>query len=156
MEIRKVTLDNLTLPQFAQLCDLEENCGLEPYSPQMIMECIVSMDTFACMQGGRILGFITGIPDGTYLGRSVYIVNINVGAPYRRRGIGKRLLLHLCRFYLSDYAHLPVTLDVARNNPARNLYECFGFQKTEIPSRNGPTDIVMKTTLLDLVQRLEK
>ncbi len=38
MEIRKLNLETLTKDQFTQIVEIERNCGLEPYTPDMLMQ----------------------------------------------------------------------------------------------------------------------
>ena len=77
MDIVKLNAENLPEAIFRQLVDLENNCGLTPYSPAMLMACITMMDTYACMDEDRVAGFITVHWD-LYLGGGVYIANLNV------------------------------------------------------------------------------
>ncbi len=141
MNIVKITADTLTTDQLWQMYQLELNCGLEPYTPEMLMECVSAMDTFACVLDDKIWGFITAARSNRYFDNSIYIANLNVGRAYRGRGLAKRLLLCICRLYISQDP-VPVTLDVANNNPARRLYQKLGFRETNIPSWNGATDRV--------------
>ena len=141
MEITKLSAWTLTEDQFSQIVEIETNCGLEPYTPDMLYACIAEMSTLACLDGDRIAGFITYSYSRRYLGGSLYIVNLNVAKAYRRQGIARRLITSACSRAGWD---MYVTLDVARNNtPARSLYAELGFEETALPSANGNTDIVM-------------
>ena len=59
MNIRKLDIRTLTSQQFEQIVTIEENCGLEPYSREMLLECIEYLDTYACLDGETVAGFIT-------------------------------------------------------------------------------------------------
>ncbi len=153
MYIQKLT--HLSPTQLNQLYELERNCGLDPYTPEMLLDCVENLDTFACMEGEQILGFLTLALNERYLDGCLYIVNLNVDAAHRRKGLATQLLLHGCRTcpFPGDF---PVALDVTRTNPARHLYESLGFRPLPIPSSNGPEDVVMATTLEALLVHLQK
>lgn len=56
-----------------------------------------------------------------------YIEQIGVGAAARGKGIGK-LLLQWAEDQAREHHHTTLTLSVLNGNPARRLYERFGFQ----------------------------
>lgn len=148
MNIRKLDIRTLTASLFQQIVTIEENCGLDPYTPEMLLDCIGNLDTYACMDSGKIAGFITINPASRKMGGGVYIVNLNVAADYRRQGIGSKLILNACEAYKRTHSGRLVTLDVARDNiAAMRLYKKLGFTITDIPSGNGDTDVVMCVSL---------
>lgn len=148
MEMIKLDAKNLTEEQFEQMVQIELNCGLDPYTPEMLRECIAYMDTYGCMDGDRVAGFVTVHPSARYLGGGVYIVNLNVAKPYRRQGLGKQLMLTACAQYGGSHRGRLVTLDVSKSNTAAlELYLGLGFQITDLPSGNGETDYVMSASL---------
>ena len=151
MKIEKLTPRNLTEAQFRQIVEIEKNCGLEPYTPQMLLECIGEMDTYACLDGDIVAGFITLHASTRNLGGGVYIVNLNVAKPYRRKGIGKMLMRTACGFYKTTHTGRLITLDVSKTNvAAMNLYKKLGFKITDLPSNNGDTDVVMMMPLNEM------
>lgn len=153
MEIRKLCIQELTDQQFAQIVTIEETCGLEPYSREMLLDCIENLDTYACMDHGIIAGFITILPALRGNSGGLYIVNLNVARAYRRRGIGQLLIRTACRNYAQSHQGRYVVLDVARDNTAAwHLYRKLGFFLTDIPSRNGDTDAVMAIPLDELLR----
>lgn len=144
MKVVKLNTRTLTREQFLQIVQIEKNCGLEPYTPEMLMECIKDMDTYACIDGNTVAGFITIHASTRYLGGGVYIVNLNVAKPYRRQGIGEKLMKTACGYYSKTHAGNLITLDVAKDNTAAmSLYKKLGFKITDLPSGNGETDVVM-------------
>ena len=153
MEIVLLTPANTTDAIFAQIVAIEENCGLFTYPPEVLWECIRIGDTYACMDGETVAGFITIDKDATdYFDRSLHIVNINVAATYRRQGLASKLLRACCGFYAQSHAELMVTLDVEKSNtPARKLYEKLGFTVSDMPSENGEDDLVMTIPLEQLI-----
>lgn len=141
-----IKLDKHTITEefFNQLIDLEDNCGLEPFSKEMLRECIYSLDTYAWLDSDTITGFITVQAATQKSGGGLYIVNLNVGSKYRRSGLGTSLMLTALAQYGYSHQGKIVTLDVLKtNHAARNLYQKLGFILTDLPSENGPTDYVM-------------
>lgn len=139
---------------FHQLVEIERNCGLEPFSEELLLECILRMDTFVCMDGDTVAGFITVLPNGVYFGECLYIFNLNVEKRYRRQGLGKRLIQFACATYESTHNRFSVMLDVTKTNEAAlGLYRSLGFLETDYPSANGPSDIVMTVPLAELLKK---
>ncbi len=154
MELIKLHRDALTRRLFFQLVEIEANCGLPAYPPELLMECIEFADTYACMDDEIVAGFITVQPDSRYQGGCVYIVNVNVEKHFRRMGVARRLILDACGRYAATHAEEMVMLDVTRTNtPAWNLYHSLGFRETNLPSGNGPTDAVLAIPLKELLAR---
>jgi GNAT superfamily N-acetyltransferase len=72
--------------------------------------------------GGEPAGFVVWTPeDGAAL-----VVTVQVLPPFRRRGLGRRLLEE-CARQAAAAGHAEVRLGVHRDNPARALYEQAGF-----------------------------
>ena len=141
---------------FDKIVSLEADCGLpDPYPPSLIAELLSSLSCFVCRIKGEIVGFIMVNGNGRYFGGSVYIVNLNVDAAFRGRGIAKRLILTACRYYIKLRPGRLMSLDVTLANPALRLYEKIGFQRTILPSRNGPEDIVMAAPLKTVSDTIE-
>ena len=156
MDIRKLDHRAMTPAQFLQIVAIEENCGLEPYTPEMLLDCIKNLDTYACLDGENVAGFITIHPYSRKLDGGLYIVNLNMAQGYRRKGIGEKLMRAACATYVDVHAGSFVTLDVTKTNTAAmNLYKKLGFSVTDIPSGNGDTDVVMVAELDALVRRNE-
>ena len=153
MDFVKLDIVTISCEQFRQLVTMEINCGLEPYSPQMLRECITDMDTFALVDEGRIAGFITLHPSTRYLGGGLYIVNLNVAQDYRRHGVATNLILSACSCFAETHAKQQVMLDVSKDNSAaRNLYQKLSFTVIDEPSGNGDTDEVMAVSMEELLQ----
>lgn len=152
MDIGKLNIRQMTQEQFEQIVAIEENCGLEPYSREMLLDCIENLDTCACMDADTVAGFITILPYYRKMGGGLYIVNLNVAKPYRRQGLAQRLMVTACSRYADSHRGSLVTLDVAKDNTAAgNLYQKLGFSITDTPSRNGDTDVVMVVKLDKLI-----
>ncbi|MBQ8554956.1 MAG: GNAT family N-acetyltransferase [Clostridia bacterium] len=153
MDIIRLTLDTLTDSIFEQMVDIEANCGIFSYPPDVLRECIRIGDTYACMDDETVAGFITVDPAATdYFDTSLHIVNVNVATAYRRQGLAQMMIRTVCGYYANSHAGLMVTLDVEKTNvPARSLYEKLGFVASDMSSENGPTDLVMVVALEQLI-----
>ncbi len=132
---------------------IEQNCGIFPYPPEVLRECIRIGDTYACMDGTTVAGFITIDKDATdYFYRSLHIANINVAQAYRRQGLAQMMIRTVCGYYAQSHAGLMVTLDVEKTNlPAQALYNKLGFSIADMPSENGNTDWVVVVPLAKLI-----
>lgn len=149
----KLNAKTLPGPLFRQLVAIERSCGLEPYTPKMLLECVRDMDTYVWLDGDTVAGFITVHPSTRYLGGGIYIVNLNVAEAYRRKGIGSRLIRAAAACYAATHAGQLVSLDVAKDNQAAlELYKSLGFSVTDLPSGNGDTDWVMTVPLEALLK----
>lgn len=152
MQWIKLDKSSITTDYFNQLVNLEATCGLEPFSKEMIWECIESMDTYAWLDANQIAGFITVQAATQKSGGGIYIVNLNVGSAYRRKGLGSSLMLTALSHYAHSHLGKTVILDVAKSNhKALNLYKKIGFVLTDLPSENGPCDYVMLAKLDKLI-----
>ena len=150
--VLKLEAETLTQNQFDQMFLLEQDCGLDPYPPEVLLECVADYETFGCFAGEKLLGFITTHYSSRYLNGSVYIINLNVRRSARRQGIATALLHHICQYHHSHHSRRMVSLDVGKTNKkALSLYQKLGFAVTDIPSRNGKTDVVMAVALVDLM-----
>lgn len=152
MDLIKLDIAALPEPIFAQMVEIEQNCGICAYPPEVLRECIRFADTYACMDGSTVAGFITLQTYTDYYDEGLHIANINVAQAYRRQGLGRWMIRTACGFYSADHAGQNVTLDVEKTNlPALNLYRKLGFTITDMPSENGPTDWAMTIPLHDLL-----
>jgi ribosomal protein S18 acetylase RimI-like enzyme len=148
MRIFRLHWEQLTHSQFKQIVDIEKNCGLEPYTQEMLRHCIQQLHTYVCMDGNTVAGFITLMASSPRLGGGLYIVNLNVAKAYRRQGLAQKLIATACGVYRDSHKGSFVILDVAKTNTAAwHLYKKLGFDLTDIPSRNGDTDVVMVAKL---------
>ena len=89
---------------------------------------------------GRVLGFaLVRRSGGWILPRRGGITSIAVDAPFRRQGIGSRLLADVLQF-LREFGAEEITLEVHPDNKAASaLYQRFGFRRKEwLPNYYGP------------------
>ena len=78
MKICKLDMEQLTPEQFEQIVAIEENCGLEPYSREMLLDCIENLDTYACLDGDTVAGFITLMPSPPFVSSIIPPVSAKV------------------------------------------------------------------------------
>ncbi len=148
MAIHRLDPDRLTDALLAQMLDMENASGLEPWPEEVLRAYITHAETFLCTDGDTVAGFIIVQRDEDYGFGGLHISNLNVAAPYRRKGIAQRMIRTACTQCAAEYAGHPVSLDVEKSNqPARRLYEKLGFTACDIPSENGPDDLVMTAPL---------
>ena len=112
------------VPQIAQL---ETQCFSDPWSEKSIaseLENPLSLWLVA-LQGDLVVGYVGS---QSVLGEAD-MMNIAVDQAYRRRGIGKNLVLQLVEKLKEQGVH-SLSLEVRQSNaPAISLYEEMGFQQ---------------------------
>ena len=151
MIFTKLNIRTLLSNQLAQMVEIENNCGLPPYSAEILKECIENLDTYAFLENGNVIGYITINSQSKYLGGSLYIANLNVSKDHQRKGIGEKLIRRACECYRQTHKDKLVSLDVEKTNiPAFQLYRKLGFLVSDIPSRNGGTDVIMFRSMNDI------
>lgn len=155
MKFQKVD-ERISIDNFKEIINIEQNCGLEPYSMEMLWYSIINLDTFACYDEQKIVAFITTTINSRYFNDNLYIVNINVKQEYQRRGIATKLIYEVCQYYDKILTNSLVTLDVMKDNLAMELYLKLGFEKTDIISKNGTDNIVMMVSFDKLRDNLNK
>ncbi len=156
MQFVRLDAGAMTEEQFSQIYALESTCDA-PYTEEILRDCVQTMDTFVCVEQGRIVGFLSMKErSARYLGDCIYVVNINVAKERRRRGIAKQMLYAACRHYAPGNSGRVVALDVERTNPALELYRKIGFRELDIPSKNGEGDLVMAVSLEKLDENLRE
>ena len=149
--LRKITTSTITEEQFNEIVALEQDSGLEPYTPELLKVDLDELDTWAFLEGNNIAGFITVTDEEWYFEGDLYILNINIGKAWRHRGLGTRLI-HKAVSMHPDCMN--ITLDVEEDNTsAMNLYHKLGFRKIDLASNNGDTDIVMRNSSADCLSK---
>lgn len=140
-----VKIKSVTASQLAQMHAMECAKTDIPYSREILLDCVENLDTFVCLEEDEILGFLTMNPRSKkYLGGSIYVVNLLVGAAYRQKGIAKHLFYAAYQYYAPNQNGRMVTLDVRNGNtPALALYRKTGFQPVDVQTQNDGEYIVM-------------
>ena len=114
--------------QLAQIAALEAACFSDPW-PESILthELQNPLSLWLCaMDGDTVAGYIGS---QTVLGESD-MMNLAVRPDYRRRGIGRALVLALCGALKKQMLASALTLEVRDSNaPAAALYASLGFEQ---------------------------
>lgn len=112
----------------AQIAALEDACFSDPW-PESILahELQNPLSLWLCaMDGDTVAGYIGS---QTVLGESD-MMNLAVRPDYRRRGIGRALVLALCGALKKQMLASALTLEVRDSNaPAAALYASLGFEQ---------------------------
>ena len=125
LRIRKAVLRDVRL-----MAELEEACFDEGYPESLLAYFVMNDDKYVCLLaelGGVAVGMAIGELEEKSHKRVGHVWTIEVLPPYRRRGIGRRLLEELERQWRARGAtefHLEVRVG---NEPAIRLYEKMGY-----------------------------
>jgi ribosomal protein S18 acetylase RimI-like enzyme len=87
---------------------------------------------FIAIEDGKIIGMILGKSYNTIsiskFKKKGYLSNLYVGRAYRRKGVGKRLILHTLKWLKKQgVPHATVEIHI-KNATAYNLYRKLGFE----------------------------
>ena len=113
--------------QVPQIAALERVCFSDPWSEKSILSELENPLScwLVAMDGERLAGYVGS---QTVLGETD-MMNLAVDPDYRRKGLGKELILSLIEV-LRQRESRCLTLEVRDSNaPARALYEGLGFQE---------------------------
>lgn len=113
--------------QVPQIAALERVCFSDPWSEKSILSELENPLScwLVAMDGERLAGYVGS---QTVLGETD-MMNLAVDPDYRRKGLGKELILSLIEA-LRQRGSRCLTLEVRDSNaPARALYEGLGFQE---------------------------
>ncbi|MBQ8292792.1 MAG: GNAT family N-acetyltransferase [Bacilli bacterium] len=138
---------------FYEMWEMEQNCGLEPYSVEMLLYCLRWYENYGCFENDKLIGFITVDANSIrYPNADYYIVNLNVHQDYRRKLVATSLIYKFCEEHCHNLENV-IILDVFKENKAVKLYSKLGFDVINIDSKNGPNDIVMATTIKNIMDK---
>jgi len=121
----------------ARMCDLKDVYLIEvnsfpyPYTIEVFITFLVLYPQYFLVaeSGGNVVGYIIGSVDSDGSG---HVVSIAIHPMYRRRGIGKKLLLTLEELMRSNGIRR-IKLEVSVNNePAISLYKLMGYRIVDI------------------------
>ena len=122
----EITITPMELEHLAQIAALEAACFSDPWPESILVHELQNpLSLWLCaMDGDTVAGYIGS---QTVLGESD-MMNIAVHPDYRRRGIGRALVLALCAAVKKHMIASALTLEVRDSNvPAIALYESLGF-----------------------------
>lgn len=117
----------MTAAHVSQVAALEKECFSDPWSEKSVaseLENDLALWLVA-LDGGNVAGYVGS---QSVLGEAD-MMNLAVSAPYRRQGIGERLVLELVEALKEAQVH-SLTLEVRESNAAAQaLYEKLGFEQ---------------------------
>ena len=120
-------IESMKEAQVPQIAALERVCFSDPWSEKSIFSELENPLScwLVAMDGERLAGYVGS---QTVLGETD-MMNLAVDPDYRRKGLGKELILSLIEA-LRQRESRCLTLEVRDSNaPARALYEGLGFQE---------------------------
>ena len=128
MDMTEIKITPMEPEHLSQIAALEVICFSDPW-PESILahELQNPLSLWLCaVDGDTVAGYIGS---QTVLGESD-MMNIAVHPDYRRQGIGRTLVLALCRELRRQMLAAALTLEVRDSNaPAIALYESLGFEQ---------------------------
>ncbi|HDO20485.1 MAG: ribosomal protein S18-alanine N-acetyltransferase [archaeon GB-1867-097] len=150
MEASSMSLNDLIVRRaletdIPRIYDIEARSFLEPYSKRLLRFLMLSSpDTFLVAElDNLVVGYIISTVRYNYLG---HILSIAVDENFRRRGIGRLLMLN-AEERLKHLGCIILRLEVrVSNSAAQNLYLKLGYKKAYVISnyyRNGESAMVM-------------
>ena len=124
----EITITPMKPEHLAQIAALEAACFSDPWPESILVHELQNpLSLWLCaMDGDTVAGYIGS---QTVLGESD-MMNIAVHPDYRRKGIGRTLVLTLCKALRKQMIASALTLEVRDSNaPALALYESLGFEQ---------------------------
>lgn len=124
----EITITPMEPEHLAQIAALEVLCFSDPWPESILVHELQNpLSLWLCaVDGDTVAGYIGS---QTVLGESD-MMNIAVHPDYRRRGVGRALVLALCKALRKQMVASALTLEVRDSNvPAIALYESLGFEQ---------------------------
>lgn len=124
----ELTITPMEPEHLAQIAALEVLCFSDPWPESILVHELQNpLSLWLCaVDGDTVAGYIGS---QTVLGESD-MMNIAVHPDYRRRGVGRALVLALCKALRKQMVASALTLEVRDSNvPAIALYESLGFEQ---------------------------
>jgi ribosomal-protein-alanine N-acetyltransferase len=145
-----VSIEPMTERHLADVLRIERELFPAPWTEGMFRQEIEETwlsRSFVAVVGGAVAGYIVA----WFLRGEVHILNLAVAALHQRRGIARRLLVHIVDLAEASRSDL-ITLEVrASNDAAKLLYITMGFAPVGIRRRyyrdNNEDAIVMTRRL---------
>jgi len=128
----EIKIETASIRLLDKLCEIEEQCfNEEAFTKRQIAYLLTDYNTvaFAAKANNNTAGFIIAqieIDNNTLFG---HIITINVAPPYRRKGIGTKMLEEIETIFKQKgitECHLEVRED---NSAALKLYQKNGYQR---------------------------
>ena len=124
----ELTITPMEPEHLAQIAALEIACFSDPWPESILVRELQNpLSLWLCaVDGDTVAGYIGS---QTVLGESD-MMNVAVHPDYRRRGVGRALVLALCEAVKKQMIASALTLEVRDSNaPAIALYESLGFEQ---------------------------
>ncbi len=121
----ELTIRPFQIKDLPAVLKVEENAFEKPWSKELFLGDLESATAryFVAEADGCIVGYA----GASLIVDEVHIANIAVHSDYRKKGVGRALLVHLIEETLKEGATF-YTLEVRRSNlPAQALYQSRGF-----------------------------
>jgi ribosomal-protein-alanine N-acetyltransferase len=133
-----------------QITVLEQESFSNPWARHVFEAALISPLVYTLVQrrGVEVVGYLIAFRQGP----AIEIANIAVAPPYRRRGLGRRLLTEALRVAREDGRRAAGLCVRESGEGAIRLYEAVGFQKVGISPgyyRSPPEDAILMRKDLD-------
>jgi ribosomal-protein-alanine N-acetyltransferase len=125
-----ITMSSMRPEDLDQVAHLEQQCFSNPWARNVFEAALISPLVYTLVQrtGDEVVGYLIAF----HRGPEIEIANIAVAAPYRRRGLGRRLLAEALRVATVDGRRAAGLCVRESSQGAIRLYESFGFQRVGI------------------------
>ncbi|HBP37931.1 MAG TPA: ribosomal-protein-alanine N-acetyltransferase [Clostridiales bacterium] len=141
------TIRRANLADLAGLVLLEQTCFAMPWSEQSLRQELADNPAARCLVAEAPDGFLAGYVAYWSVLDEGQVTNLAVHPAWRRRGIGRRLLLAMISLAAAEHLSGLVLEVRAGNQAARGLYESVGFQpigqRKEYYANNREDAIIM-------------
>lgn len=127
-----LTIRRARYEDLKKIYELEVLCFKNPYPPQLLaMYLSLYPELFLVAEvSGRVVGYVCGVVRRDGYG---HIVSLCVHPEYRRRGIGKAMMIAIEDAFMKNFGLCRFRLEVrVSNEPAVRLYEKLGYRITKI------------------------
>lgn len=113
----------MTIEDCADLLSIEKQSHFDSWDKAFFLDCIKTKFSYVAEQDSSILAYgVFSIHESL-----ATIMNLVVHPEHRRRGLGRRIMIHMCESANSQGASLIRLLVAANNSAARSLYRSFNF-----------------------------
>jgi ribosomal-protein-alanine N-acetyltransferase len=148
-----LVIEPIDEPHLAEVLQIERELFRAPWSLAMFQQEVEEKwlsRSFVAISEDHVVGYVIA----WFLRGEVHILNLGVAVSHQRRGIARRLLLHILDFAEEANSAL-ITLEVrVSNEAAKRLYASMGFASVGIRRRyyrdNDEDALVMTRRLGDV------
>lgn len=158
---KKLDRKDVSEELFEQIMAVENSTG-SGYDEDIMREIWLTRDNndnFVCMDGQKIVAYISYNPKSKRRNGSIFMVNLTVLPEYRKRGIAQNLIYTATNYYIDKGYTLLTSVSVDKDNiPAVNLYQKVGFEIKDPICEADKDDeqYIMDSTLQNIKLTLEE